>query len=95
MRKHNGHGSHSQIPNVSHVFLLITFMLNPTLMIAPVTSLPLMTADTTELLVATTTDPLLRFVKNVVVVVDLVASVPISGFWGTGEPIAIVEPRAT
>ena len=37
-------------------------------MIAPVTSLPLMTADTTELLVATTTDPLLRFVKNVVVV---------------------------
>ena len=68
MRNQNGHDFNSQIPDVSHVFWLITLMLDPHLIIVLVTSLPLMITITDGLLVFTIVSPSLEFVKNGVVI---------------------------
>ena len=65
IRNQNGHDSHSWIPSVSHVLLMITFTPDPPSTIVPVTSLPLLINVTIRLLVSTTVGPSLGFVKNV------------------------------
>ena len=59
----NGHGSHSYIPNLSQVRLLITFTSNPQLMIVLGTSFPLIIIVTIRLFSSITFVPSRKFQK--------------------------------
>ena len=86
IRNQDGHDSHSRIRNVSHIFLLITFTLDPPSMIVSGTSLPLMITITAGLLVSTTVGPSLGFVKNMGVV---------AGFGGDSANFKLSANRGT
>ena len=61
----NGHGSHSWIPNSSHVLLLITFTPEPPWMIVLGTSFPLIITATARLFSSIMVGPSLGFVKYI------------------------------
>ena len=67
IRNQKGHGSHSRMPKVSHVLLLMTFTPDPPSVIVLAISLPFTITVIAGLLVSTTAGPSSGLEKNVVV----------------------------
>ena len=65
IRNQKGHGSHSGMPKVSQVLLLMTFTPDPPSIIVPVISLPFTITVIVGLLVSTTAGPSSGLEKNV------------------------------